>query len=219
MTTQAVLFDFDGVLADTENVHVAAWERTFDAMGWDLTAEECARAAEIDDRVFLAEVFSKANTMGDVLGWANRKQAITRALLADVPPLQPGVRDLIERLKGRARLAVVSGTWRENVETVLRSAGLRDAFELIVAKEDTQAPKPHPEAYRLALKKLGLPAWEARAIEDSHAGWASARAAGLVCLVVGSRDFPTEPGREVPDRLPDLRDTYRVLNALGPLAS
>ena len=54
-----MLFDFDGVIADTENHHVAAWERTLGRLGWELADEAAARAAEIDDRYFLQELFSR----------------------------------------------------------------------------------------------------------------------------------------------------------------
>ena len=73
-TPLAVLFDFDGVLADTENVHVAAWQRTLARIGWELADEAAARAAEIDDRYFLQELFGRRNIEGaDLDGWIRRK--------------------------------------------------------------------------------------------------------------------------------------------------
>ena len=154
---RAVLFDFDGVIADTENVHVAAWERTFGAMGWDVPAEQCARAAEIDDRAFLAEVFAERKIEeGDLDGWVARKQRLAAAMLADEPRLYPGVAELVGRLAGRARLAVVSTARREDIRGVLRAGGLLDAFAAIVGKEDVRATKPDPEPYRAALERLGV---------------------------------------------------------------
>jgi len=89
---KAVCWDFDGVIADTENAHVAAWERTFAEMGIDVAAEVCARAAEEDDRAFLAEVFAKSNVPnGDVEGWTRRKQSLTESILAE--DLSRGDRD------------------------------------------------------------------------------------------------------------------------------
>ena len=83
---RAVFFDFDGVLADTENVHIAAWERTFNEFGWNVPAEVCARAAEVDDRAFLAELFAAHGVLdGDIAGWVRRKQSLTVALLSDAP--------------------------------------------------------------------------------------------------------------------------------------
>jgi beta-phosphoglucomutase len=212
---RALLFDFDGVIADTENVHVAAWERTFGLMGLEVPPEECARAVEVDDREFLAEIFARKEIAGgDVDGWVRRKQELTAALLADSPRVYPGVAELVAALSGRARLAVVSTTWRENIATVLRSAGLDGAFELFVGKEDVRAVKPDPECYLLALKRLGLAPDEAAALEDSPSGLASARAAGIRVLAIGHR---RKKGDWIGDAtfLPDLAGTRAVLEALG----
>src|SRR5206468_12864820 len=83
---RALLFDFDGVIADTENHHIAAWQRTFGLMGLDVDDEICAYAAEVDDREFLSDFFSsKKITDGDVNGWILRKQEIVGMMLDDSP--------------------------------------------------------------------------------------------------------------------------------------
>src|SRR5947209_6033323 len=130
MAPRAVLFDFDGVIADTENHHIAAWQRTLLALGWHVADEVAARSAEVDDREFLRELFAAHGIEdGDIDGWVARKQALTITMLRDSPRIYPGVAALVDQLRGRVRLAVVSGTWRENVETVLAASGLADAFE------------------------------------------------------------------------------------------
>jgi HAD superfamily hydrolase (TIGR01509 family) len=189
MPPLAVLFDFDGVIADTENVHVAAWQRTFGVMGWVEADEVCSKAAEVDDRLFVAEVFERRKIDGgNVDGWIARKQELTLKLLADSPRLYRGVVPLIERLRSLGvRLGIVTTTWRANVEAVLGASGLLGAFEIIVAKQDVAGPKPDPEGYRLALARLGLTAEEVVAIEDSPTGLAAALAAGLRVVAVGHR--------------------------------
>lgn len=215
MPPRAVLFDFDGVLADTENLHVAAWERTFGAMGLDVPPEVCARSVEIDDRAFLAEVFaSRSIRDGDVEGWMRRKQSLVRQMIADSPRLYPGVPELVERLRGRAKLGVVTTTWRENVEEALRPAGLLAAFETIVGKEDIRAPKPDPESYRLALRRLGVAAGEAVALEDSPTGLIAAREAGVRGVAIGHRRGSGEWSAHAA-YLADLADDPAVLVALG----
>ena len=134
----------------------------------------------VDDREFLAELFAERGiTGGKIDDWVRRKQVLTVQLLKDAPRLYPGVAELIQKLHGRARMAVVSGTWRENIKTVLDAAGLVDSFDLIVGKEDVTAVKPAPDAYHLALKRLRLVAKSAVAVEDSPTGLAAARAAGI----------------------------------------
>lgn len=185
---RALLFDFDGVLADTENIHVAAWQRTFADLGWEIPDDVCARAAEEDDRAFLAAIFAEREIADpNVEGWLRRKQQLTIAMLADSPRIYPGVADLVRSVRGRLKLAVVSSTWRANVEAVLRSSGLADAFEVIVGKEDVKAVKPDPQCYRLAVKRLKVTPTTALALEDSPGGLAAARGAGLRVLAVGHR--------------------------------
>ena len=188
MTLKAVLFDFDGVMAETENHHVAAWQRTLSAMGWQVPDEIAARAAEIDDREFLADLFTlRGMPVDKVDEWVREKQKLTVQLLRTSPRVYPGVVELVRTLQGKVRLAVVSGTWRENVAAVLEAKGLTDAFETIVGKEDVTERKPAPEAYQLALKRLRLSARSAVALEDSPTGMTSARAAGLRVIAVGHR--------------------------------
>jgi HAD superfamily hydrolase (TIGR01509 family) len=188
MALKAVLFDFDGVIADTENQHIAAWQRTLSVMGWQVPDEVAAQSAGVDDREFLRELFAKHSIVSDKIeDWVRRKQALFVRMLRDSPRLYPGAADLIRTLHGQVRLAIVSGTWRENIETVLGAAGLGDAIDTIVGKEDVTVVKPAPEAYRVALKGLRCSARSSVAIEDSPSGIASARAAGIRVVAVGHR--------------------------------
>ena len=210
MLPRAVLFDFDGVLADTENVHVAAWQRTCRGMGWNEPDETCARAAEIDDRSFVAEVFARRKIDGgDVEGWARRKQDLTARLLLEGGRVVAGVADLVRHLRGRTRLAVVSTAWRANVVGLLDRAGLLDAFEFVIAKEDVRATKPNPEAYRLALARLQLAAADVVALEDSPSGLAAAERAGVRVVVVG----PTASDPSIP--VIDRNDSAALAEAIA----
>ena len=191
MPPLAVLLDFDGVLADTANLHVAAWQRTFRVMGWNEPDDSCARAAEIDDRAFVAEVFARRKIdAGDIEGWAQRKQDLTAQLLTEGDRVVAGVAGLVRTWRGRTRFAVVSTAWRANIVAVLARAGLLDAFEFLIAKEDVDATKPNPACYHLALDRLGLAAADVVAVEDSASGIAAATGAGLRVVAVG----PLHPG-------------------------
>ncbi len=188
MALKAVLLDFDGVIAETENHHIAAWQRTLSSMGWQVPDEAAARSADVDDRQFLTELFAQRGIVsGKVEDWVRRKQTLAVRMLKDSPWLYPGAVDLIRKLEGRAKLAVVSGTWRENIQAVLETCGLAGAFDLIIGKEDVTLVKPAPEAHQLALKRLRLSAKSCVAIEDSPSGLAAARAAGIRALAVGHR--------------------------------
>ncbi len=214
MAPKAVLFDFDGVLVDSENHHIAAWQRVFTVLGWYVPEPAAARAGVLDDRTFAEEIFTEWGApLHDLDGWIARKQAIATMLLRDAPRLYPGTRELITRLSGRVRLAVVTTTWRENVEAALGAIGLLDAFETIVAKEDVEHGKPDPEPYQTALKRLKLRS-SAVALEDSPGGLASASGAGLRAVAVGHRLPPGDWTGESP-YLAGFEPIEPVLELLG----
>jgi beta-phosphoglucomutase len=215
MPARALLFDFDGVIADTENIHIAAWQRVFGMMGWEATDESCAPAVEMDDRVFLARIFDEKKIVGgDVPGWVLRKQKVTLDLMADSPRVYPGIAELLAWARGRFKLGVVTTTWRDNVTTVLRASGLLASIDLIVAKEDVVATKPAPEPYKLAVKSLGVPARSTVAFEDSPDGLASARGAGLCTVAVGHRR-PIGSWMGDSPYLTHFRDTQAVMELLS----
>jgi len=215
MQPLAVLFDFDGVIADSENYHVAAWQRTLVTMGWELSDEAAAPSAEMDDRAFAAELFARRGLDdADLDAWVRKKQDLTLQMIRLHPRTYPGAIELLRALEGRARVAVVSTTWGENVRAFLDAAGLAGAVELVVAKEDAEAPKPAPDAYLVALERLGVAADRAVAVEDSPRGLAAAEAAGLPRLAVGHR---REAGDWAGDArfVPSFEDPAGVLSQLG----
>ena len=217
MPPLAVLLDFDGVLADTANIHVAAWQRTFRVMGWNEPDESCAHAAEIDDRAFVAEVFARRKIeAGDIEGWAKRKQDLTSQLLTDGDRVVDGVADLVRTWRGRTRFAVVSTAWRANIVAVLDRAGLLDAFEFLIAKEDVEATKPDPACYRLALERLGLTAGDVVVVEDSAGGISAATGAGLRVVAVGVTDpGGSESSAAAGWTIIDRRDPRALAVAIG----
>lgn len=216
MSPTAVLFDFDGVIADSENYHVAAWQRTLIRMGWELSDEAASAALEMDDRDFAAELFARRGLEdADVDGWVRKKQDLTLEMIRLHPRIYPGVAELLRGLKkGRVKAAVVSTTWRENVETFLKAAGLADLVGVIVGKEDVKALKPAPDGYLAALKKLKVAASKAVVVEDSPRGLAAAEAAGVARVAVGHR---RGPGDWTGDArfLADFESLDETLEALG----
>ena len=110
-----------------------------------------------------------------------------RQVLGQPPAVRPQVRETLGELSGRVRMAIVTGCHRDQLQLMHRSSGLLGFFEAIVTGDECAQPKPHPELYLAALKVLGVSARRCIAVEDSPRGLASARAAGVPCVVV-----PTE---------------------------
>jgi beta-phosphoglucomutase len=189
--TTAVLFDFNGVLVDDEDVHFEAFQRALAVLGVTTTHEVYRRYLGYDDRETIVALLAHGDRRGDVddadlARLVARKQEIYARLAGQHPRLGFGARALVEALRAAgARLAIVSGARRAEIDAVLDGAAWRDHFDVVVAAEDVTRGKPDPEGYRLGLARLeaaaGTPL-DAVAIEDAPAGLRAARAAGLRCI-------------------------------------
>jgi beta-phosphoglucomutase-like phosphatase (HAD superfamily) len=220
MPPKAILFDFDGVIADVENHHVAAWQRTLGFMGLTITDEVAARGAEGDDRAFLTELFAAREIPPDKVDeWAERKQALAAELLRYAPRVFPGGVALAGALDERAWLAAVSDTWCEDtVEAVLIASGLVDAFSVIVARPDVTRPGPDPQAYNLAMMEFRYAASSVAAIVGSPRALSAARAAGIGRVIAVGHRRPF--GDWIGDAafVEKLEPVERILELLGFLA-
>jgi beta-phosphoglucomutase len=180
---QAVVFDFDGVLADSEPLHLRALQEVLAARGIALGPEEYyATLLGFDDAEAL-EVLSRAR--GLTLD-ADERRAINTdkaarfaALQASSDALFPGAASLVTRLGAAVPLAIASGARRDEITRTLAHAQLTPAFRTIVASGETPRGKPAPDPYARAVGELGVDPSRAVAIEDSRWGLDSARAAGL----------------------------------------
>jgi len=182
----SILFDFDGVLADTEPVHCACWAEVLAPVGivleWEFYREHCVG---IDDREMLHILASQAHPPGnweDLWTLYPAKKALFRARMAADPPFVPGLRELLHELDGAYKLAVVSSSSGQEIEPILVAGGLRRYFQTVVGGESVKRHKPAPDPYLLAAERLGARA--PLVVEDSEPGIASGRAAGFEVLAV-----------------------------------
>ena len=184
----AVIFDFDGVIADTEPLHYRAFQSVLEPLGkgfgWD---SYCSDYLGFDDR----DAFRKA-LGGDTMGPHGldelillKAEAFQRRVAREAVSPYPGVIELITQLHGQVLLGLCSGGLNSDILPIIRQLGIEECFQAIVTAEDTPSSKPDPAPYRLILRRLGLDAGAcAAAIEDSNAGIASASRAGLLVLAV-----------------------------------
>jgi HAD superfamily hydrolase (TIGR01509 family) len=183
------VFDFDGVLANSEQLHYAAFHAALAARGVDLSqADYFATYLGYDDRGVFGAVSSDRGlgwTAEEVQTLVQRKAVRMEELERERPILFPRAEATIRRVAARVPIAIASGALGPEIRRVLDRADLTHAFAAIVAAEDTPASKPAPDPYRRALEILSaragapLPAGCCVAVEDSRWGLASARAAGL----------------------------------------
>jgi HAD superfamily hydrolase (TIGR01509 family) len=189
---EAVLWDNDGVLVDTETLFFETTRAAFARLGLDLTRE-------VWGKLYLGEGKSSREIAAFLGGDSSRIQPVLdernqryRQVLEQAPPVRPRVRETISRLSGRVRMAMVTGCYRDLLGLMHRSSGLLECFDAIVTGDQCPHPKPHPALYLAGLKALGLKPERCIAVEDSPRGLAAARAAGVACVVV-----PTELTREL----------------------
>ncbi len=183
---EAILWDNDGVLVDTEKHYFAASREALARVEVELSAEDFrALSLGAGESVFR---LARERGVGDaeiesLRNWRNRRYA---ELLAGRDCVLPGVRETLAALHGRVRMAVVTSSRREHFEIIHRRSGLLPHFEFCLVREDYRYSKPHPEPYLSALQRLALPAGACLVVEDSPRGLQAAQTAGLACLIIAS---------------------------------
>lgn len=186
----ATLFDFDGVLVDSEPVHLAAFNDVLGPQGIALTEREyLERYLSLDDAgVFRAALSRGQRTLREeeVRALVEAKHPRFLARFADAFRVFPGAVDLLARRASRGPVGIVSGALYEEITFALDRMGLRDAVRFIVSAEHTPATKPNPAPYRLGLDELRRLGHDGGVVvlEDSAGGVVSAKTAGLRCVAV-----------------------------------
>jgi beta-phosphoglucomutase len=193
---RAIVFDFDGVIANSEPLHFRAFRDVLAGRGVELTEPDYyTRYLGYDDLgAFRAIAKDRGHTWsaGDLTSLTADKAVRMETLERDASVLFPGAADAIRRAAAAVPIAIASGALGVEIRRVLDGANLTHHFRAIVAAEDTAAGKPAPDPYQRAVALLSesvgdtVLAAECIAIEDSRWGIASARAAGLRAVGVTS---------------------------------
>jgi HAD superfamily hydrolase (TIGR01509 family) len=187
MAIQAILWDNDGVLVDTEKLYFQATREAMAEVGVELTERLYVQFLLIEGRGpwHLAEGRGiPAERISQLKG---RRDARFRELLRGEDVLIEGALDALRLVRKRYRMALVTSSEREHLELVHRSTGVLPEFELILARESYRNAKPDPEPYLCAMEQLRLSKNECLVVEDSERGLRAAKAAGLACWVIPNR--------------------------------
>ncbi len=216
---RAVIFDFDGVIADTEWLHSDTFRKVLEEEGIRITPEDHDRRfLGINDRAGFALAFEDAGRAlesGEVVRLVERKSVYYGARIEEIRPF-PGAAELVRALAARGPLAIASGGRRHEIEAILIANGLRRDFRAILSADDVARSKPDPEGMLLAFEALraeesgrwsDLEPAECLVIEDSLPGIDAAHAAGMRCVAV-AHTYPRERlggADRVVERIADLR--------------
>ena len=203
---RAIIFDFDGVIVDSEPLILELTRKIAAREGWTLSTEEYYREyLALDDRAIVEHLFRSHGKQIErarrdaLLQW---KSAAYLEAIRDGLPAMPGAVEFVHRLRSAGySLAIASGSLQEEVEYLLRKLGLHEHFSALATAEDSERSKPDPGVYLKALGRLQrlevfrervLQPAECLAIEDAPAGVHAAHAAGIKCLAFTHSRPPDE---------------------------
>lgn len=202
---KAILFDFDGVILDSEEYHYEAFQRVFKEEGFSLTRESyylnCLGFNDVECFRWGLKGTGKIDEAGGIDALTDRKAVYFEELLEKEMRFFPGVCEFIRAAGEKYPLAVTSMARRGEIEIALSRAGLSDLFRLIVSGEDVEKTKPDPEPYEKTLRLLNahlsltgtereIRPEQCLVIEDSSAGIQSAKAAGMNVLALAQTEEP-----------------------------
>ena len=208
---EAVVFDLDGVLLDSEQVWDEAREQLAKERGgrWHYQAQK--------DMMGMSST-EWSRYMHERIGLPEAPEEINREVVECLSasyrehlPALPGAKEAVERLAARWRLGLASSSNRELIDLALELLGVKQFFAVTVSSEEVARGKPAPDVYLEAVRRLGVEPAHAAAVEDSNNGILAAKAAGMRVLAIPNRHFP--PGEEA------LAQADVVLDSLAELTA
>ncbi len=182
---KGIVFDMDGVLVDSEPLHIDAWNEVFSEFGHYFDAEWFHQWIGVSDKNFTMKIVEQYQIPTDATSLLNDKRRVFEAKIAQGVPPHKGVRELLPLLK-HLKLAVATSSNRNGAMMSLKGAELFDFFQSVVTADDVLNHKPNPDCYLKAVNNLGLLPQECIGIEDSVSGIKAAKAAGLFVIGVAT---------------------------------
>lgn len=189
MKIKGIIFDVDGLLVDTERIHVQAWDNVFSPLNIFLTKDDYEKGIGIADREFLIQLKEKGKLPdnSDIEYFCKEKENQFLEIIKKGVPVFNGVIETLKFLKNNNfKIAAASNSKNVFVRNVLKYAHIEDFFDIILVREDVEKPKPAPDIYIKTLELLCLKKNQAIVFEDSEVGISAAKSAGIFCIGVAS---------------------------------
>jgi beta-phosphoglucomutase len=210
---KTILWDMDGVIADSYPFHFAAWQETFDKRGIKFTKEEFTKLFGTRNDFIIGSIIGKELPERDVKIMVQEKEEnFRRKATRSIKPFPGAVRLLNAIKKGNFKLGLVSSAPKENIDLVLSELNLEGVFDCIVFGQEVSESKPSPQIHLLAAKKLEVTPSDCVVIEDSPLGIKAAKTAGMKCLAIAS----THPRQELEeaDKVVDSLENVDLISLL-----
>ncbi|MHC4432672.1 MAG: HAD family hydrolase [Planctomycetota bacterium] len=178
-----VIFDLDGLLADTEDLHRAAYQKVFAGFDVELSDEQYAYHW-IRSGKGTGAFLNERNLAIDPALVRRQKACIYNKLVSEGVNSMPGSRDLLSSLEGHKAMVLATSSYSADARAVLGALGFDTFFPCMVAKDDVEHIKPHPEIFLRAAGKMAAAPEQCIVIEDAEKGVLAAHAAGMKCIAV-----------------------------------
>ncbi|HOO41608.1 MAG TPA: HAD family phosphatase [Syntrophales bacterium] len=204
---KAIFWDNDGVLVDTEEIFFRANQEILSASGISLSFDQF-KAVSLERGESVLRLAANPGT-DEFYRLRRRRDDLYADLLAREHLVIDGVREVLEALRGKYTMGIVTSSGHEHFEIIHRRSGLLPFFQFVLTMKDCPNTKPHPEPYLKAIERSGLSPEECLVVEDSPRGLASAVNAGLRCIVIPSKFT----------RSLDFQGAYKILNDIRELPS
>jgi HAD superfamily hydrolase (TIGR01509 family) len=186
MSIKAIIFDVDGVIFDSERIHVEAWHRVFGKRGITLDGKVYAAGVGVEDGKFLTALQKQGvipSTLSPDALIAEKLPALLE-IAEHGASFLPGMKKFLYALSKRYTLAAASNSYEDFVMRLIEKGGIGDLFACILTRKDAKNPKPAPDIYLLCAARLGVKPKECCVVEDSPVGIKAAKAAGMKCAAV-----------------------------------
>jgi beta-phosphoglucomutase family hydrolase len=185
MPDRAILWDLDGVIADTAHYHCLSWQEAFKKRGVNFTEEDFKHHFGQRNDTIILGVLGSDVSLKDIADIAQDKEVIFRNnILKDLRPFPGVIRLLHSTRDNNIKTAIGSSAPLENVQLILSHLKIEDCFQTIVSGEDVTEGKPNPQVFLLGAKKLKVEPSHCIVIEDAVAGVEAAKRGGMLCIAV-----------------------------------
>jgi HAD superfamily hydrolase (TIGR01509 family) len=187
MKLKGVIFDGDGVLFDTEKLHVIAWKKVFNSHNIELKEDDFTEGVGVEDKTFLKKLKENRKIKKDLKIEElvrEKNKELLKIVNKENAKVFEEIKEILKFLKNKYKIAVASNSEKKFVLKVLKITGIYDFFDLIITRDDVENPKPFPDIYIEVSKKLKIPVENMIAFEDSETGILSAKSSGIFCIAI-----------------------------------
>lgn len=212
---EAAIFDMDGTLIDSETVYIAGMQDAAQALGLELPISLCHAMVGVPRDGCNALLLNHYGQDFDLAVFRGHYSSSVERRMKERVPVKPGVVELLDFLAAKGLpLAIATSALRATAERNLGRAGLLDRFTVLTARDEVEHPKPAPDLYLEAARRLGIAPERCVAFEDSSIGIVAAHAAGMRAVMVPDILPPTDEARAKSFHIAE--DLHEILRLLQP---